>query len=180
MSASLLFLRFFDGRNPQAARDVSASQGTLIDTFERIADLFRRFETYIEDRPTTQITDIIVNIMLEMTHILALVTREIRQGRLSVLISDDRPSLSTYCYTGRFLRKVAGRSDIEDSLHTLDQLTQEACRMMAAEVLKVTHRAFHVDERVMGADKSDLGDQKRSSRHISCSVIGNRTSLVLQ
>jgi hypothetical protein len=26
--------------------------------------------------------------------------------------------------------------------------------MMAAEVLKVTHRAFHVDERVMGVDNT--------------------------
>ena len=98
MSASLLFLRLFDGRNPQAAWDVGASQGALIDTFERIANFFRRFETYIEVRPTTQITDISVNIMVEMTHILALVTREIKQGRLSGLISDKAVPLDLLLY----------------------------------------------------------------------------------
>ena len=133
---------------------MSASQGELIDTFERIAHFLRRFEIYIDVRPTTQITDIIVNIMAEMTHILALVTKGIKRGRLSGLISDDRPSFSTYCYTGRFLKKVAGRSDIEDSLQTLDQLTQEVCRMAAAEVLKVAHGAFHDDERAMGDDNT--------------------------
>jgi hypothetical protein len=36
----------------------------------------------------------------------------------------------------RFLKKVAGRSDIEDALRRLDKLTQEEHRMATAQTLK--------------------------------------------
>ena len=45
----------------------------------------------------------------------------------------------------KYLKKLIGRTDIEDALKRLDKLTQEESRMAAAENLKVTHA---VDERV--------------------------------
>jgi archaellum component FlaC len=45
----------------------------------------------------------------------------------------------------KYLKKLIGRTDIEDGLKRLDKLTQEESRMAAAENLKVTHA---VDERV--------------------------------
>jgi hypothetical protein len=47
----------------------------------------------------------------------------------------------------KFLKKLIGRTDIEDGLKRLDKLTQEESRMAAAENLKATHA---VDERVKG------------------------------
>ena len=47
----------------------------------------------------------------------------------------------------KFLKKLIGRTDIEDGLKRLDKLTQEESRMAAAENLKATHA---VDERVNG------------------------------
>jgi methyl-accepting chemotaxis protein len=47
----------------------------------------------------------------------------------------------------KYLKKLVGRTDIEDALKRLDKLTQEESRMAAAEILRVTHA---VDERVKG------------------------------
>ena len=39
----------------------------------------------------------------------------------------------------RYMKKVIGRTEIEDGLKRLDKLTQEEARMAAAQNLKVTH-----------------------------------------
>ena len=49
----------------------------------------------------------------------------------------------------RYLKKLMGNTDIEDSLSRLDKLTQEEARMASAELLKMTHG---VDGKVMGVD----------------------------
>lgn len=38
------------------------------------------------------------------------------------------------------MRRLLGKSDIDDALKRLDTLTQEEARMATAEVLKVAHR----------------------------------------
>jgi hypothetical protein len=45
------------------------------------------------------------------------------------------------------MKKLIGRSEMEDALKRLDKLTQEEARMAAAEILKVTRT---VDKRVEG------------------------------
>jgi len=60
-----------------------------LDLFQRIENVFRRLETYTELRPTKEMTDIIIKVMVEVLLILALVTREIKQGKLSELAFDD-------------------------------------------------------------------------------------------
>jgi len=55
--------------------------------------VFRRLETYTELRPTKEMTDIIIKVMVEVLLILALVTKEIKQGKLSELILDDTTTL---------------------------------------------------------------------------------------
>ena len=55
--------------------------------------MFRRLETYTELRPTKEMTDIIIKVMVEVLLILALVTKEIKQGKLSELILDDTTTL---------------------------------------------------------------------------------------
>ena len=39
----------------------------------------------------------------------------------------------------KFLKKLAGRKDIEDALKRLDRLTQEEALMAAAQILNLTH-----------------------------------------
>ena len=58
-----------DNRNTyvfQAAKDVQASQGTLADIFENVEMFFRRLEIYTEVRPTTEMMDIIVKIVVAL------------------------------------------------------------------------------------------------------------------
>ncbi|KAH9062249.1 hypothetical protein EDB87DRAFT_1576007 [Lactarius vividus] len=105
-----------------AAKDVAASQDAVADLFEQMEFFFKRLEAYTEVAPTAAMTDIITKIMVEVLTIFGTATKEIKQGRGK-----------------KFLKKLAGRTGIEDALRRLDRLTQEEARMALAEVLKITH-----------------------------------------
>ena len=62
-----------------------ASEDVLVDLFGRMEFFFKRLEAYIKVRPTVAMRDIIVKIMVEVISILGIVTKEIRQGRTSML-----------------------------------------------------------------------------------------------
>jgi hypothetical protein len=47
----------------------------------------------------------------------------------------------------KYVKKLIGRTEMEDALKRLDKLTQEEARMAAAQNLKATHT---VDKRVKG------------------------------
>jgi hypothetical protein len=70
---------------PQAAKDASASQDKLIELFNRIERFFRRLEIYTGITPTTAMTDIVIEIMVEVLTILAIATKEAKGGQLSEL-----------------------------------------------------------------------------------------------
>jgi hypothetical protein len=55
--------------------------------FNRIEHFFRRLEIYTALTPTAAMTDMIVEIMVEVLTILAIVTKEVKRGPLSELIS---------------------------------------------------------------------------------------------
>ncbi len=70
------------------------------------------------------------------------------------------------------MKKLMGRTDMEDGLKRLDKLTQEEARMATAQVLKVTHtvdervrgvadRVVDVDDRVVGVDDRVAGVDER-------------------
>ncbi|KAI0301356.1 hypothetical protein BC826DRAFT_988966 [Russula brevipes] len=124
-----------------AALAVSASQDALAIVFERIGNFFRRLETYVEVPPTQGMTDVIVKIMVEVLTILAIATKEMKQSKAR-----------------KYLRRLVGRADMEDTMNRLDQLTQDEVRMAAAQGLRATHR---VDDKVQGVgDKVQDVDNK--------------------
>jgi len=47
------------------------------------------------------------------------------------------------------MKRLVGRTDMEDALGRLDRLTQDEVRMAAAQSLKATHE---VDDKVQGVD----------------------------
>jgi hypothetical protein len=63
--------------------DVRASQDNLMDIFERMENFFRRLEIYTEVSPTSEMIDIIVKILVEVLSIIAIATKDIKQGRTS-------------------------------------------------------------------------------------------------
>ena len=67
----------------QAAQDARAGQDALVDAFERIEMFFRRLEVYSEVPATTEMMDVITQIMVETLSILGIATKEVRQNRLS-------------------------------------------------------------------------------------------------
>jgi len=106
-------------------------------------------------------TDIIVKIMTEVLSILGIATKEIGQSRASELIVYINRHYRPIVFSAKYLKKVAGRTDIEDALARLDRLTEEEARMAAAQCLKATHVVHdgvicvdnhiqQVDDRVQG------------------------------
>ena len=71
---------------------VGASQSALVDLFERIENFFTRLGIYVQLPPTAEMTEIIVKVMVDVLLILALATKEIKQGKISKFILDDIPS----------------------------------------------------------------------------------------
>ena len=59
-------------------------------------------------------------------------------------MTQNFPSL-TENYSEKFLKRLAGRADLEDALKKLDKLTQEEARMAIAQNLRATQ---NVDDRV--------------------------------
>jgi len=57
--------------------------------------------------------------------------------------------VSTELSAERYLKKLAGRTDVEDALKRLDKLTHEEAWMATAQVLRAIH---NVDDRVRGVD----------------------------
>ena len=59
----------------------------LIDLFERIESFFKRLESYTEVKPSEEMTDMMVKIVIEVLSVLAIVTVEIKQRRRSQFIT---------------------------------------------------------------------------------------------
>ncbi|KAH9036079.1 hypothetical protein EDB84DRAFT_1437750 [Lactarius hengduanensis] len=113
------------------AKDVTASQDILVDIFGRIESFFVRLENYTEVPLTPAMTDKMV-----ANH----ATKEMQQSRAK-----------------RFLKKVAGWTDLEDGLKKLVKLTDEEVAMASAQILKVTHtidnKVTAVGDGVKGVDE---------------------------
>jgi hypothetical protein len=67
----------------QAASRVSSSYDALLNIFECLGNFLRRLEVYTMIPPTPVMTDIIVKILVEILSVLALATKQIKDGRFS-------------------------------------------------------------------------------------------------
>ena len=59
------------------------SRDVLAELFERVGFFFQRLETYTEVTPTVAMTDIIMEIMVEVLKIFGIATKELRSGSAS-------------------------------------------------------------------------------------------------
>jgi hypothetical protein len=110
-----------------------------------------RLEKYIAVRPTAAMTDIIVQIMVEVISILGIATKEIEQGRLSMPPSIYYRRNLTF-HADKYAKKLFGIHRVEDAFQRLDKLTQEGARMAEVEI------AAHIDGGIQAVSKhvSDL------------------------
>ncbi|KAI9436040.1 hypothetical protein H4582DRAFT_496333 [Lactarius indigo] len=139
-----------------AAKDVAASQDILVDIFGRIESFFVRLETYTEVPLTPVMTEKMVQITVEILDILATATKEMEQSRASEF-GHHLTLLEANTSSEKFLKKVAGWTDLEDGLKKLDKLTNEEVVMASSQVLKVAHTVDNkvtvVGDGVKGVDE---------------------------
>ena len=74
---------FRDTYVSQAVKDISASYDTLVVMFASFENFLSRLSIYIGVSPTPALTNVLVKIIVELLSTLALVTKEIKQGRFS-------------------------------------------------------------------------------------------------
>ncbi|KAH9039450.1 hypothetical protein EDB83DRAFT_1718302 [Lactarius deliciosus] len=123
-----------------AAKDVAASEEILVDIFGRIHSFFSRLDIYTRVPLTPAMTDKMVEITVEVLDILATATKEMKESRAK-----------------KFVKRVTGRTDLEDGLKKLDKLTNEESLLASAQLLKITHDIHNVvtavADGVEGVDK---------------------------
>jgi hypothetical protein len=83
-------------------------------------------------------SDILVNIMVEVLSVLSLATKQVKQGRLS------KWSIISYILlvnlsSEKFAKTLLGESEIENAVQRLDRLTLDEARVTGAETLQVVH-----------------------------------------
>jgi hypothetical protein len=76
--------------------------------------------------------------MVELLSVLALASKQIKQGRFSKCAS-MYTLLVAQCAAEKFTKKLLGESEIESVLKRLDRLTQDEARMTVAQTLGVVH-----------------------------------------
>ena len=67
----------------QAAGGVSSSHDALLGLFKRLGNFLERLKIYVRIPPTTAMSVIIVKIMVQVLSVLALGTKQIKQGQIS-------------------------------------------------------------------------------------------------
>ena len=120
-------------------------------------------------------TDIIIKIMVEVISILGIVTKEISQGRTSTLsFIDITPKVDRH--TEKYLKKLAGRNDVEDAFRRLDKLTPEEALMAAAETMTMTR---NIDDKVKVVDtKLEKVDERVQSIDLKTEGIEDKVQIV--
>jgi len=76
--------------------------------------------------------------MVELLSVLALASKQVKQGRLSQCASTCTLPVAQ-CSTVKFAKKIRGESEIEAVLQRLDRLTREEAQMTVAQTLGVVH-----------------------------------------
>jgi hypothetical protein len=85
----------------------------------------------------------------------------------------------------KYVKKLVGRTDIEDALKRLDKLTQEEARMATAQILNVAHtideRVVGVDDRVAGVEEMVAGvDSRVAGVDERVGTVGDKVDVVIE
>jgi len=129
-------------------RDVVASRDTLTHLFEHIYHFLQRLKHYIGIPLTEESTELSGKIMVQLLSLLALSTKMMADKG----ISESIHSISTLLVDSgseTFVKRLLGRTDVEDALLQLDLLTKEEGLMIGARNLAVMH---HVDSVLRDVD----------------------------
>ena len=115
-----------------------ASYKTLVHIFERIHFFVQRLNSYTGIPLTKDLTELLGKIMAQVLSILGLSTKAMTERRTSESVHGLCSYLADYG-SEKFLKRLIGRTDVEDALLRLDSLTREESLMAVAKNLEVTH-----------------------------------------
>jgi len=118
-------------------KDVIASYEVLIHLFERIHFFLQRLNRYTAITLTPEMTILLGKIMAQVLCVLALSTKETKERRISGSMCSIFSFISDY-ETEKFMKRLVGRTDVEDGLARLDMLTKEEILMTTARNSEVT------------------------------------------
>ena len=108
--------------------------------FERIHFFLQRLSRYVGLPLTENLTELLGKIMAQLLSILALSMKAMTDRPISQLNhSLYLPLLADYG-SEKLLKKLVGRTEVEDALSHLDTLTKEENLMILARNLEMTHR----------------------------------------
>jgi hypothetical protein len=123
----------------QVVKGVIDSYDVLADLLESIEHFLNRLDIYTKIPPTVAMTEMVVKILVEVLSALALVTKQIRQGKPSESVFGEVLYYLTQRDTEKLVKKLLGEKDVEAVLQRLDRLTQDEARITAAQTLDVVH-----------------------------------------
>jgi len=103
-----------------------------------LGSFLKRLEIYTTIPPTPLMTDIVVTIMVELLSVLALATKQIKEGRFSRCDAIFM-WLVAHRTTEKFAKKLFRESEIEAIVERLDRLSQREALMTVAQTLGVVH-----------------------------------------
>jgi len=151
----------------QAASGVSSSYDALLDLFEYLGNFVKRLEIYANIPPTPLMTDIVIKIMVKLLEVLALATKQIKQGRFgkcAIMYTFPMPQHAVV----KFAKKLLGESEVEAVLQRLDRLTHEEARMTVAQTLGVVHGLVSNVRIVMEGAECLLNSSLKSAERSFC------------
>jgi hypothetical protein len=128
----------FDEWVCQAASGVTSSYDVLLELFECLGNFLKRLEIYTTIPPSPILTEIVVKIMVELLSVLALASKQIKQGKFSKYAVTCTLFVAE-CALEKFTKKLLGESEIENVLQRLDRLTQDEARITVAQTFGVVH-----------------------------------------
>lgn len=122
----------------QTASAVSSSYDTLLELFKCLCSFLKRLEIYMTIPLTSMMMDMIVKVMVESLMVLALATKQLKDGRFSEC-AGTYPLPMTQCAIEKFAKILLRESEIETVLQRLDRLTQDEARITVAQTLGVIY-----------------------------------------
>ena len=139
-------------------KGVTDSYESLVDLLESIESFLARLDIYTKITSTTAMSEMVVKILVELLSTLALVTKQIKQGKTSEFIYRDILCCLTQYNVEKFAKKLfGGEKDVEAVLQRLDRLTQEEARITAAQTLEVVFGLIQNMRVVLDGEQNTLG-----------------------
>ncbi|EMD34301.1 hypothetical protein CERSUDRAFT_75873 [Gelatoporia subvermispora B] len=104
----------------RATKNVSLSYDSLVELLQCVSQFLGRTTIYTRMSLTIQMREILVKMLTNVISILALATKEVKQGRLR-----------------KFVRTLLGNTDVEDALTQLTRLSTTETQMVGLESLRL-------------------------------------------